>query len=237
MAPAEMRIEVVYCPAPGVNDLTPLTLAEGALLAALTKGPNFFNPDRHPARVRERFVYVLQRMAEDNVITAEQMKQAVTVGVPTLVAFERPRRDVGFHFTDQVAREARTIAGVEGLTAQTYTVRSTIIPQLQRAAEAALQEGLARYEISTGRVQGRAADHHDGGVLAGQLRGPHPDHQLERVHARHVRVEDHQIGPLDAPPSVRVGPEADDQDLVGVAADRVLEQPLEARVVSDDQDP
>ena len=39
-----------------------LTLAEGALLAALTKGPNFFNPDRHPARVRDRFVYVLQRM-------------------------------------------------------------------------------------------------------------------------------------------------------------------------------
>ena len=77
---------------------------------------------------------------------------------PTLVAFERPRRDIGFHFTDQVAREARTIAGVEGLTAQTYTVRSTIIPQLQRAAEAALQEGLARYEASTGRVQGQAAE-------------------------------------------------------------------------------
>ena len=28
-----------------------------------------------------------------------------------------------------------TIAGVEGLTAQTYTVRSTIIPQLQRAVD------------------------------------------------------------------------------------------------------
>ena len=27
-----------------------LTLAEGALLAGLTKGPNYFNPDRHPER-------------------------------------------------------------------------------------------------------------------------------------------------------------------------------------------
>lgn len=135
-----------------------LTLPEGALLAALTKGPNFFNPDRHPTRVRERFVYVLQRMVEDDALAGDEMKRMVTVGVPNLVAFERPRRDVGFHFTDQVQREARTIAGVEGLTAQTYTVRSTIIAPLQRAVEASLQEGLARYEISSGRVAGHAAE-------------------------------------------------------------------------------
>lgn len=135
-----------------------LTVAEGALLAALTKGPNFFNPDRHPQRVRDRFVYVLQRMREDDVLNADEAKRLATIGVPELVAFERPRRDIGFHFTDQVAREARTIAGVEGLTAQTYTVRSTIIPQVQRATEMALQEGLARYEMSAGRVQGQAAE-------------------------------------------------------------------------------
>jgi penicillin-binding protein 1A len=135
-----------------------LTLLEGALLAALTKGPNFFNPDRHPARVRDRFNYVLQRMVEDDALAADEMKRAMTVGVPALIAFERPRRDIGFHFTDQVQREARTIAGVEGLTAQTYTVRSTIIPQVQRAAEAAVQEGLARYEISTNRVSNQAAE-------------------------------------------------------------------------------
>jgi penicillin-binding protein 1A len=135
-----------------------LTLAEGALLAALTKGPNFFNPDRHPERVRERFAYVLGRMAEDHAIDAQDMKRTLSAGLPTLVAFARPRRDLGFHFTDQVAREARTLAGVEGLTAQTYTVHSTIIPDLQRATEAALQEGLARYERSTGRAQGSPAE-------------------------------------------------------------------------------
>jgi penicillin-binding protein 1A len=135
-----------------------LTLAEGGLLAALTKGPNFFNPDRHPERVRDRFVYVIQRMREDEVVEADEAKRLITVGVPALVAFERPRRDIGFHFTDQVSREARTIAGLEGLTAQTYTVRATIIPPVQRAAEAALQEGLARYEASTGRVRSQAAE-------------------------------------------------------------------------------
>ena len=70
-----------------------------------------------------------------------------------LVAYERPRRDIGFHFVDQVAREAKSVAGIEAITANSYTVRSTINPQLQRAVETTLQEGLSRYERSAGRVQ------------------------------------------------------------------------------------
>src|SRR5215475_3202367 len=42
-----------------------LTLNEGALLAGLTKGPTYFNPDRQPNRARERLAYVLNRMRED----------------------------------------------------------------------------------------------------------------------------------------------------------------------------
>src|SRR6185437_693933 len=39
------------------------------------------------------------------------------------------------------------------MTANSYTVRSTINPQLQRAVETTLQEGWSRYERSAGRVQ------------------------------------------------------------------------------------
>jgi penicillin-binding protein 1A len=52
-----------------------------------------------------------------------------------------------------VAREAKSVAGLETMTANSYTVRSTINPQLQRAVETTLQEGLSRYERSAGRVQ------------------------------------------------------------------------------------
>ena len=45
-----------------------LTLEEGALLAGLTKGPNYFSPDRHPGRAQERLAYVLSRLREDGVI-------------------------------------------------------------------------------------------------------------------------------------------------------------------------
>ncbi|MEA2906122.1 MAG: penicillin-binding protein [Alphaproteobacteria bacterium] len=129
-----------------------LSLGESALLAGLTKGPSYFNPDRHPDRAKDRFNYVLGRMEEDGAITAEQMRQT-QAATPTLAAVERSRRDSGFHFVDNLTREAKAVAGIDGLTAQSYTVRSTIQPQLQRATELALQEGLARFEIDSGRLQ------------------------------------------------------------------------------------
>ena len=58
-----------------------LTLEEGALLAGLTKGPNYFNPDRHPGRAQERLAYVLSRMQEDEANPAEQQASR---GLPAL---------------------------------------------------------------------------------------------------------------------------------------------------------
>jgi penicillin-binding protein 1A len=134
-----------------------LTVEEGALLAGLTKGPNYFNPDRHPGRAQERLAYVLARLHEDGGTTIEPPSRGLPT-LPALVQYERPRRDIGFHFVDQVAREAKSVAGIEAITANSYTVRSTINPQLQRAVEEALQEGLSRYERGGGRVQFRGAE-------------------------------------------------------------------------------
>ena len=134
-----------------------LELAEGALLAGLTKGPNFFNPDRHSVRAQERLAYVLSRLQEDGVATVGLPSRGLPA-LPAMLGYERPRRDIGFHFVDQVAREARSVAGIQTITAHSYTVRSTINLKLQRAVEEALQEGLSRYERNTGRVQFRGAE-------------------------------------------------------------------------------
>jgi penicillin-binding protein 1A len=128
-----------------------LTLGEAALLAGLVKGPNYFNPDRFPDRARERMAYVLGRMQEDGVVSADEAKQAQGA-LPAVVAYERPRNDVGRYFFDYMTREVKTLPGLQPLTSATYTIRSTIRPDLQKATEAALQEGLAQYEMSTGRV-------------------------------------------------------------------------------------
>ena len=71
-----------------------LTLDEGALLAGLTKGPNYFNPDRHPGRAQERLAYVLSRMQEDEANPAEQQAGR---GLPALPAHGRLRAAAARH--------------------------------------------------------------------------------------------------------------------------------------------
>jgi penicillin-binding protein 1A len=134
-----------------------LTLAEGAMLAGLTKGPNYFSPDRHPERARERESYVLDRMQEDGMVSASEMQRAL--GQPLqMVAYDPTRRDTGFYVADQVVHEAKVAASVDALGAKAYAVHTTVRPDLQRATESALQEGLARYEEHTDRAQFQGAE-------------------------------------------------------------------------------
>jgi penicillin-binding protein 1A len=133
-----------------------LTLQEGALLAGLTRGPTNYGPDRHPDRAKERLAYVLDRMQEDGDAGAAAL-DATKVPLPQMVAYEHvPHRGadshLGHHFLDHMAREARA-AGIGSLATASTIVRTTIRPDLQRATEAALQEGLAQYEIGVGRVE------------------------------------------------------------------------------------
>jgi len=134
-----------------------LTLEQGALLAGLTKGPNYYSPDRHPGRAQERLAYVLSRLREDGMLPPEPPGRGLPA-LPAMVAYERPHRDIGFHFVDQVAREAKSVAGIDAITASSYTVRSTINLPLQRAVEETLQEGLWRYERNAGRLQFRGPE-------------------------------------------------------------------------------
>src|SRR5262249_56121387 len=89
----------------------------------------------------------------------------------------------------QVAGEAKGLAGIDAITANSYTVRSTINPQLQRAVEEALQEGLWRYERNTGRQQFRAAEANLAKAIArieGDKKGTdrRPAWQQALIHAR-----------------------------------------------------
>src|SRR5262249_45768667 len=54
--------------------------------------------------------------------------------------------------------EAKAAAGIDAITADSYTVRSTISLPLQRAVEETLQEGLWRYERNNGRTEFRGAE-------------------------------------------------------------------------------
>ena len=185
-----------------------LTLTEAAMLAGLLKGPSYFDPDRHPERAKERLTYVLGRMQEDGVISAERKENALAAA-PKVIAFARPRRDSGFQFVDFLAREAR-LDGIESLTAQSYIVHSTINAQLQRDTEAALQEGLAQYEMSSGQIVWRGPEANVADAmqkLAGDNRPGTPAWQ-QALKALHLPLYDVHWTPavvLQTGPSIRVG--------------------------------
>ena len=185
-----------------------VTLAEAAMLAGLLKGPNYFDPDRHPDRAKERFTYVLGRMQEDGVIDAPQ-KESALANAPKVIAFARPRRDSGFQYVDFLLREARD-DGIDSLTAESYTLHSTINARLQRDTEAALQEGLAQYEISSGQVAWRGPEANIADAVqkqAGNARAGTPAWQLA-LKALHLPLYDVHWTPavvLQKGQSFRVG--------------------------------
>jgi penicillin-binding protein 1A len=164
-----------------------LTLGEGAMLAALPKGPTYYSPDRHPDRTQERLAYVLSRMQEDGVPGAGAVDVAKS-GLPHMVAYERvAQRTSGYYFLDQVAREARTAAGFPNIANAGITLHTTVRPDIQHAAEAALQEGLAQYEMRTGRVEWHGAEANIGDAVrkaeaAGGPKGKSWQQALNAVH-------------------------------------------------------
>ncbi len=54
---------------------TQLTIAEAAMLAGLPKAPTAYSPVRNPSRAKERQIYVLNRMEDNNFITSAEAKQ------------------------------------------------------------------------------------------------------------------------------------------------------------------
>ena len=122
------------------------------MLAGLTKGPNSSIPiGILGARRNGSLMFSAAcRRTRRSRGAASRPRTASAAGNGGL---RTARRDIGFHFVDQVAREVKSLAGIQVITANSYTVRSTINPQLQRAVETTLQEGLSRYERSAGRVQ------------------------------------------------------------------------------------
>ena len=103
-----------------------LTAIEGAMLAGLAKGPNYFNPDRHLRARATRFAYVLGRMQEDDMIDAAD---GAGSRCRRSSRTEPTRQDFGFHFVDHVpARQRRSPASTRSMSRPTRCARPSIRP-------------------------------------------------------------------------------------------------------------
>lgn len=124
--------------------VTELTLAECAFLASLPKAPN--NRDR----AVERRNYVLRRMVEEGFITKEQAAAASAEELNINSGFTAQMEPEFQYFAEDVRRQLLGTLGREQLYNEGLYIKTTIVPEYQRAASAALNKALDTYNNGRG---------------------------------------------------------------------------------------
>ncbi len=143
-----------------------LTLSECAFLAALPKAPN--NRDK----AVERRNYVLNRMVEEEYITPADAAVAAAEPLNINSGFTAQMEEDFQYFAEEVRRQLLESLGRETLYNQGLYIKTTIVPEFQHAASAALNRELDRYNENRGpdepRLQGAiiAMNPHTGRVVA-----------------------------------------------------------------------
>jgi penicillin-binding protein 1A len=128
--------------------LQDLTIAEAALLAGLPKAPSAYNPFSNPKRARARQLYIIDRMADNGFITAQEAAAAKKqelrlkangVGGPSAL---RTHAD----FVAEMARQLIYAQYGEETYTRGLNVYTTVRAADQEAAYQALRQGILDYE-------------------------------------------------------------------------------------------
>ncbi|MEQ1789662.1 MAG: penicillin-binding protein 1A [Rickettsiales bacterium] len=127
------------------KSLDDLTIEEVALLAAQPKAPADYNPRRNYDSAKVRRDLVIERMLEDTHITDEQSKIAKNTPI---VLRDREATDIARadFFAEEVRRTLSSMYGSDALYGGGLVVKTTLNPQLQKAADMALQKTLIDYD-------------------------------------------------------------------------------------------
>jgi len=122
-----------------------LQLHEIAALVAIVRGPSYYDPRRHPQRVKTRRDLVLKLMGDHKVIDAKSMNAALA---KPLGITSGGSQASGYYpaFLDLVRRTLRRDYREEDLTEAGLKIFSTLNPLVQRRAETALVQELDRLE-------------------------------------------------------------------------------------------
>jgi penicillin-binding protein 1B len=133
------------------KDLSHISAAEAALLAGLVRRPTHYDPFEYPERARERRNMVLWLMRRNGYLSDREYREAARSPVRT--APDSEGESATSYFTSLVNAELRAKLGDEyGRARYIYT---TLDPDLQQAAEAAVRAGMENVDRQLGRRGGR----------------------------------------------------------------------------------
>ncbi len=113
-----------------------LDLPEAALLAGMIQRPSYFDPCRHPDRARERRNVVLLLMRENGYLTEAQYRGAISA--PLGLEPHRTEDQEAQFFISLMHQELRSRVNDTSVR----SVYTTLDPQLQSMAEAAVRQGM-----------------------------------------------------------------------------------------------
>ncbi|KGX84738.1 transglycosylase domain-containing protein [Pontibacillus litoralis] len=117
-----------------------LTIEEGALLAAMPKGPNYYDPEEHPDRAKERRDLVLDRMHEEEMLSAEETVRLQRKSL-NLNIDGKEEKPWLHSYMDLVIKEAKTVYGLseEELYEGGYRIVVGIDEDIQEISYEAMQ--------------------------------------------------------------------------------------------------
>jgi penicillin-binding protein 1A len=121
-----------------------LTLDEAALLAGLPKSPTYYSPIAHPDHALKRRNLVINSMLEDGMITAEQA--AANRDLPLRLALAHDPDSLAPYFVEEIRRYLEGKYGSDQVHEGGLKVYTSLNMDMQRAANAAVLDGLAVYE-------------------------------------------------------------------------------------------
>ncbi|HEX6440670.1 MAG TPA: penicillin-binding protein 1A [Stellaceae bacterium] len=141
--------------------LDELSLGEAAFLAGLPKAPNNYNPASSPQAAKGRRDWVLDRMAEDG--NATEAELAAAKAEPLALRRREETEIVNApYFAEEVRRDLLARYGWKAVYEGGLSVRTSLDPKLQIAADKALRDGLIGYDRAHGGWRG-AVGHIDPG--------------------------------------------------------------------------
>jgi penicillin-binding protein 1B len=123
--------------------LSELDLSEVALLVAIVRGPTYYDPRRHPDRVRARRDMVLKLMADRGIVKADE---ALAAQKKPLGVTSRASGSYYPAYLDFVRRTLRRDYHDQDLTEAGLRIYTSLEPRAQDEAERALERELARLD-------------------------------------------------------------------------------------------
>lgn len=142
-----------------------LTLAEGAMLAALPKGPSAYTPRTDPARAVQRRNLVLDLMAEQRYISRRQANAAKSESMALADDAWRPDQGDASTVIDAVRAVVDSVLPASGRPGN-LTIRTTIDWKLQQAADRVLPRQAAAIRWETRNEYGSSPGPVEGAFVA-----------------------------------------------------------------------